>query len=301
MWKFVSRALAALALIALPASATAQACDRACLKGMIDGYLEALAARDPARTPLAKGVKFTENGARLFPGEGFWKTAGPLGGYRLYAIDPEAGQAAVHALASEAGEPVILLVRLKVDAGKITEAETLVSRKFLSGGLFAPQNLGKQPDLFGQPVPAGQRASRAQLIAAADAYFTAVQTEGTPGYRPAPFADDANRFENGLQTTNVSIRGLPAMTIAQQLDAGLFKGVTITDRRYPVVDVEQGVVLGVVVFRRPDATMPPEGGKGEPLQYHGLVSEMFKVSGGKIREVRAAMLPRPYGAPTGWE
>ena len=31
----------------------ARRCDRACLKGFVDGYFEALAARDPKRLPVA--------------------------------------------------------------------------------------------------------------------------------------------------------------------------------------------------------------------------------------------------------
>ena len=41
---------------------TPQACDRACLKGMLDNYLAALAARDPARLHFAHGLRYTENG-----------------------------------------------------------------------------------------------------------------------------------------------------------------------------------------------------------------------------------------------
>ena len=39
-----------------PFSAGAQstACDSACLKGFVDGYFDALAARDPGRLPLAQ-------------------------------------------------------------------------------------------------------------------------------------------------------------------------------------------------------------------------------------------------------
>ena len=58
--------------------------------------------------------------------------------------------------------------------------------------------------MFAQTVPPSNRHSREELIAAADAYFTAVQTEGTPEFVQAPFAPGLKRFENGLQTTNVT-------------------------------------------------------------------------------------------------
>jgi hypothetical protein len=56
----LARALAAVLLLAagLSTDASAQspiACDRACLRGFVDGYLTALAAHDPARLDIAAG------------------------------------------------------------------------------------------------------------------------------------------------------------------------------------------------------------------------------------------------------
>ncbi|MEO6340577.1 MAG: hypothetical protein ABIO39_11095 [Caulobacteraceae bacterium] len=298
--KRIAGGLAAAMLLMASAGAQAaapRACDRACLKGMLDGYVSALVTHDPSKIPAATDVKFTENGYPLFLGDGFWRTAGP-GTYRLYAIDTAQGQAALHATLSEGGEPIPFLVRLKVLGGKITEIETIVARNALAGGLFAPEKL-PPPDLYNQPLPKGEHPTRAELVRTGDAYFTAVQTDGTPGYKPAPFAADANRFENGVQTTNVSIRGGKPVSISAQLDQGMFKGVNITDRRYPVVDTETGVVLGIVMFRRAEQRLPANSISG-PARFHGMVSEMFKISGGKIRQVRAVMLPRPFGSATGW-
>ena len=51
---------------ASPASpAASNACDRACLNGLIDQYLAAMVKHDPSHLPLAKTVKFTEDGVRL--------------------------------------------------------------------------------------------------------------------------------------------------------------------------------------------------------------------------------------------
>ncbi|HWT31457.1 MAG TPA: hypothetical protein VN240_10590, partial [Propylenella sp.] len=46
------------------AGARAQECDRACLEGAADGYLAAMLAKDVSRLPLARDVRFAENGAR---------------------------------------------------------------------------------------------------------------------------------------------------------------------------------------------------------------------------------------------
>ena len=88
-------------------------CDRACLQGFVDSYLDALAKHDPSKLPVAPAVKFTENGKELKLGEGFWKTAG-ASTYRLYALDPESGNAAAQAVVEENGGLDTFFVRLKL-------------------------------------------------------------------------------------------------------------------------------------------------------------------------------------------
>ncbi len=80
-------AIAAAGLHAAGKSASS-GCDRACLQGIVDSYLDAMAKHDSSKLPVAADVKFTENGKELKLGEGFWKTAG-RSTYRLYALDPQ--------------------------------------------------------------------------------------------------------------------------------------------------------------------------------------------------------------------
>jgi hypothetical protein len=75
-----------------PVSAVTEQCERACLNGFVDQYLAALVAHDPSRLPLAKAVKFTENGQRLALGDGLWNTASGSGTYKLHVADVQAGQ-----------------------------------------------------------------------------------------------------------------------------------------------------------------------------------------------------------------
>src|SRR5690348_4000810 len=70
------------------------ACDRACLEGFVDKYLDALVAHDPKVVPIARNAKFTENGVRLDIGDSQWKTVIGKGNYRLFVSDAEAGQVA---------------------------------------------------------------------------------------------------------------------------------------------------------------------------------------------------------------
>ena len=59
------------------------------------------------------------------------------------------------------------------------------------------------------------------------------------------------------------------MSGAEQLDKGIFKGLVIDHRRFPVVDSENGVVVGLVLMH---ANMNGQMGGI-------LISEMFKVAG----------------------
>ena len=78
--------LAGILAAAMSAGARAQggsaACDRACLEGFVDKYLDAVIAHDPKLLPLTRGAKFTENGVRLEIGDSHWKTVTGKGTYR---------------------------------------------------------------------------------------------------------------------------------------------------------------------------------------------------------------------------
>jgi hypothetical protein len=264
-------------------------CGRDCLQGFVDSYLDAMAKHDPSQLPVAPTVRFTENGTEMKLGEGFWKTAGKSS-YRLYALDPAAGDAGAQAVVAENGDLDTFFVRLKIKNKRITEVETLVCRKG-QAGFFAPEKMTTAPEIYSEKVPDAQQSARSQLIRDASAYFTAVETEGTPDYKEAPLSPKMNRFENGVQTTNVPVMGNPAMSGSEQLDKGIFKGLTIDHRRFPVVDVEHGVVVGLVLMHT-----NMNGRKGAIL-----ISEMFKIVAAKIGQVQAVMVNVPNDSTTGWK
>lgn len=116
-------------LLAAPAAQLKYECDRDCLKNTIDAYLAALVRHDDNAFPLAKDVKFTENAATLQLGDGLWVGAseGPTT-FKIYGLDPVAGQAGIFCLMKEFNKPVIVSIRLKVEGGKITEIEHIVRR-----------------------------------------------------------------------------------------------------------------------------------------------------------------------------
>src|SRR5262252_3280421 len=146
----------AFSLLAASAQST---CDSACLKGFVDGYIDALAQRDPKKVPAADGVKYTENGRVLDLGDGFWHTAGAPLHYRDYLLDPDTGQAAALTALKEYEGVAQMAVRLKVVNRKITEIETLVARVG-DQRWFAPAGLEHLSDVFAQPVPKAERHTR---------------------------------------------------------------------------------------------------------------------------------------------
>ena len=284
--------LAALAAASFAGPAAAADCDRACLKAIADGYFEALARHDASGLPLAPAATFTENGAAMKLGDGFWKTAGRAG-YRMDLFDPDNGDVGVQAVVQEKDAQALYVVRLKVKDRRITEIETVVVRKGDYGALWGVERMKEVSPNFKLSIRKAEQNSRYELMAAGDAYFRAFETNGSPDYRPAPLLPSTVRHENGVQTTLASFAGAPPSTAAEQFDSGRFKGATIYDRRYPVVDTERGVVMSIVRFGPRPAT--PTRAADAPL-----VAEIFAVQAGKIVEVEVALIVRPVGSPTGW-
>jgi hypothetical protein len=197
-------AAAVLALLLGSAAASAaDACDRDCLEGFVDRYLDAVVDDQPDRVPLTAGVRFTEDGQQLPIGDGLWNTLRARGPYRLFVTDVPAGQVTFFGSIEEdnadagKGTPALLALRLKVQERAIAEIEQLVIRDDKA----AARVNGRTPDpLYLQAVPAAERMSRADLVATANKYFSGMQqNDGKGDY---PFSDDCNRIENGMQTTN---------------------------------------------------------------------------------------------------
>ena len=280
-------------------------CNRACLENLVDQYLAAVVAHDPRRLPLSREVKYTENDQVMEVGDGFWKTAEGRGNYTHIFADPEFGQVAFMGTMREAGAPLLMSLRLRVELGRITEIESIYFRP--GGG--GPNNIAemdkpyKPEDFWFKSIPPAQRMSRQELIAAADGYFTGLQKndgKGINGTGTYPFTNDCHRIENGSPTTNVprpadqpaDVINAFSMDCLSQFKLGYYFVVqNIHDRRYPVVDQERGIVWSHVVF---DQGTVNEGtlSDGRPYTFRGfnrpssiLVTEAFLIENGKIRRV----------------
>jgi hypothetical protein len=304
-------ALHAAAPIAVTATPpTRFTCDRPCLARHADAYFIALVAHDPSRLPLSKDVKYTETGIAKPIGQGLWKTAESLPRYRLNLYDPETGGIGIHAVLKERGLEMLLSLRLKVEAGLITEVETLLIPGDSKIVGYQQEDLTQPSRLWTRSIPVPERNSRFELLAAADAYFRGFETNGTPEYIPAPLLPEADRRENGILYTNTKIGNSMLSTARSGFDAGRFKGMQVRDRRYPVVDSETGAVMSLVRFGDPmgalsKASLPLDrNGKEQKapdvMVGAAFVSEIFAVSQGRIAEISAYWIPSEGNVKTSW-
>jgi len=295
-------------------------CNRACLERVLDQVVEAMAAHDPKRLPLSADVRYTENSQLLPVGDGFWKTGQGPGNYRHYFADPEAGQVAVMATMREADALLLFSLRVRVELGRITEIEAVLFRPGGGGpnNIAAVDKSGKPDDLWLRSIPPAQRMSRQELIAVADGYFSSVQKndgKGVNGTGTYPVADDCHRIENGSPTTNVprpanekpGTLNLFAMDCMSQFKMGLYYVVqNIHSRRFPLVDVERGVVWAHCVFDQgtvnsgvlSDGTKHSYQGFNRPSSI--LVTEAFLIEAGKIRRVEMIGPSATYHVNSPW-
>src|ERR1700722_20420798 len=77
-------------------------CDRTCLKGVLDQYLNAVIQHNPSAVPLTAGYRQTENSMVRRPGQGIWQTAKSLGKVQRRYFDPVTQNAAYFGTLEEA-------------------------------------------------------------------------------------------------------------------------------------------------------------------------------------------------------
>jgi hypothetical protein len=294
----------------------ADPCDRACLESYIDKVLAAMIAHNPNQLKLASDVRYTENGVELRLGDGMWGTLSARGKYNLYVCDPETGQVGFYGTVNENGGMNYIALRVKVFESLISEIEAVVVRPSgtnttsdqtpspSTGQVMDQKNVRPQ---FLQTVPEAERMSREQLIKIANSYFTGLANQ--TGKFTAPFAETCERWENGMHTTNqkpnpkIPKGGLDilCMSCEGQQKSGWFAFVTdIRNRRFPVVDIERGLVFSFgffdhsAAFREyplPDGTITPN-----VTTYPQTIeiSELFQIRNGKIDQIEAVINSVPY-------
>lgn len=290
------------ALLSAPAFAQNQSnitydCDRACLTGFVDTWLDGLIANDASAIPLAPTARITLNDDIIDAGAAFWEQAASVQA-RIDIANPRWGDTGTQAVINnEDGSQYIYTFRLKVKDGAITEAEALLIRNVEEGGLFDLSTLQTPNPNFNTPIRPAEQDSYYDLVAAAEGYWRAFNTNGTDEYHPAPFWPNVPRLENGFRTTDVAFAGNPPMGAAEQFDLGFHAGRNIWDLRYPVVDEEYGVVMSFARFGLKAGFVP-----SRPAQEaQRLVAEFFSVRKGLIWDIQAVMVNRDEALPSAWQ
>lgn len=305
-------AASATSLLAHPVATGAASCDRACLEGMVDKYLNAMVAHDPSRAPLSPTVKFAQDNVPLKMGTALWTTATALGTYRHYFADPERGDVGIIGVIYENDVAAILILRLKVENRLITEAEQFVAHDPRGAALY--EKMGKPNPGWLTTIPPDRRQSREALEATAYMYYEALEKNDGKGIYP--FTSDCSRIEDAVPTTNQpkpenyghsdqDISDFTMLGCKAQYELG-FLGFTTgcRDRRFLVVDTERGSVLasayldfdGTVtevhltdgrVWKVPPYFMTPRTNQS---------NEAYRIENGSIRLIEMTMYEVPFNA-----
>ena len=292
---------------------TSVPCDRACLKGMIDQYLDALSAHNTALAPLAPDVRFAQDNQPLRVGEALWRTLSGLGTYRHYFIDPGRGDAGFIGVIYENGTGAIFVLHLKVEKRQIIEAEQWVVHDPFGAAAYEKQ--GAPEPLWEEPIPVDRRQSREALEATAYMYFQALEKNDGKGVYP--FSDDCERSEDGVRTSNrsdpmsyghsdTSVSDFTMLGCKAQFQLGFFGFTTgARDRRYLVVDPEHGAVLGAAFLEfdgsQPDFITLTDGRTWDVAPYFwtprtNQLHEGFRIENGSIRRVEMTMYEVPFAS-----
>src|SRR5688572_17022274 len=297
---------AALVVAGSAGEASAQACDRACLRTLLDQYLNAVIKHDPKAAPLIVGFRQTENALNVRPGNGIWKTMTGLGKMQRRYFDPVTGQAGYYGLVEEGSSVAVVTVRLRVQNRRLTEAEWYIAREN-DPGLNGPRQPGRPPaNLFNaeylianpppeRVVPAARRLTRDELVAVTQSYFDAITSHDNSVALTHP---GCGRAENGSPAPAGKFLPPAPRPAAAGAPAGPPPGASSNDcvgglanfnlsmvvaPRIPLVDEEAQVTLGMAVFiRRPGSSTP-----------RNVFSEWFNIEDGRIKTIYTAMFYPP--------
>jgi hypothetical protein len=295
-----------------PVSGTS-GCDRACLVGLADRYLDAMLKQQPDSLPWAHTVRFTENSVPLMIGDGLWGSIRGRTEKGVHVADVETGNVAWYGIVYDHDAPAYLGLRLKVTDGKISEVESVVARARNPGPFGEPKEFEPGAAL-GQVLPASQRAPRERLTAIAGGYSSTMQlNDGTLFTQIAP---GCARIENGASVTEgeggsaVIVKGAAKLArgCEAQLKLGLYRPVDrVRDRRTPIVDAERGLVVSFSFADSAVRSTRYAASDGRMLDTQDKypssreLFEIFRIRDGRIERIEAIAVFQPYRMPSPWK
>jgi hypothetical protein len=254
------------------AAVNTEACSRACLAKVMADFKASVLAKKPVE--LAPSAEVRENMEVTTVDQSAWKDAKAVRSSAVFSDAVTGNVVSRDGVEMSDGKAAYISTRLKVEAGRITEVE------FSSDVARAnPAYVWNLPPVLTATVPEAERMTREALDALAHRYFQTL-TDHKP---VAADYDEArcNRFHSGNQITNVSrnaVEGQGARTCVTANEGNKPWGPAL-EQRFPVIDVEHGIVLGITLLMYANQVM--------------YVSEVFKVEQGRITHIDNIGLVKP--------
>ncbi len=267
-------------------------CDRECLRGKVTQVLYAFVKHDVSKLSVASTLRVTEDAVeKPLANVGLVKTVTRLRGFRQDIIDERAGVAGAHVVVEESGAPVLLVVRLKIVADKLTEIEVVATRSTAEGLIFNIDGLSAPSEVMNYAPRPEQLSTRDEAIKAALYYPSGLNTAKTFADVNAPFTADAYRFENGQVMAGPDCKFAAGCQNISTQSLAIFKRLGDVQTRVIAVDERMGIV-----WLRMAWGVREKG--GDQL----TVWEAFKVYDGKIHAVEAFMRILPFEKRNGgWQ
>jgi len=273
-------------------AAQSATCDRECLRGQVTQLLHAFLKHDVSKLPVADTLRVTEDAVeKPLAKVGLVRTVTRLRGFRQDIIDERAGVAGADVVVEESGAPVLLVVRLKVVADKLTEVELVATRSAAEGLIFNIDGLSAPSEVMNYAPRPEQLSTRDEALKAALHYPAGLNAAKTFADVDTPFAADAYRYENGQVMAGPDCKFAPGCQNIATQSLGIFNRLGNVQTRVVAVDERMGIV-----WLRMAWGVRERG--GDQL----TVWETFKVYDGKIHAVEAFMRILPVEKRNGgWE
>jgi hypothetical protein len=269
--------LSSAALAVQPARAAD--CDRECLRGKVTEVLYALVQHDAGKLAVAGTLRVTEDGVeKPLAQVSLVRSVTRLRGYRQDVIDERTGQAVAGVLVEEAGAPVLLVVRVKVDgAAALSELELVATRSRADGLLFNVDGMSGASALVMDFAPRPERLeTRDEAIRIAMHYPRGLSEAKTFAAIGPPVAPEAFRLENGNLMAGPGCTFAPGCADIAGQSLAIFERLGRVTVRDVVVDERAGIVM-----------MRLSWNVSGPGSARLTAWEMFKVYGGQIHMVEA--------------
>ncbi|KAI1384778.1 uncharacterized protein F4822DRAFT_433318 [Hypoxylon trugodes] len=281
-------------------------CDRVCLENVIGDILMAIRVHDHTRIPLAKGIKYSENGQFLALGDGLWETLEAISwtdSYGAILADEVSGTAGYWGISREHTISGQLSLRVKVADGQITEIEANVVRAEFVDSRGGTETLMRPPlpvewegnstgDL---DVTFQEWVGEAEILPdLVNAYFDGLERHSSEGVSFAEGCTRRDNFVQGNSTCAAQLKG------EGEYPNGLPNSTTtVRERRILVADTKRAVVLAIALIDEP-ANGPGPLSETSCIPGTYMVPQLLKINNGSISRIESAIKWLPFGYTTVW-